>query len=83
MLYLLYTLHFQNTDFTQSEIFGLPILFLMFIAGLFYYYKNRIVDKNVIKLETIFLILSIEIILFLIIEMLIFLIGWTLDSPPG
>jgi hypothetical protein len=83
MMCLLYNMHFQNIDFTQSEIFGLPILFLMFIAGLFYYYKNRIIDKKAITLEAVSLIVAIELILFIIIEMLIFLLGWRLDSPPG
>ena len=83
MLYIIYNMHFQDADFVQSEIFGLLILFLMFIIGLFYYYKNRIIDKKKIESETLILIILIEFVLFIIIEILIFILGWTLDSPPG
>jgi len=83
MLCIIYNMHFQDVDFVQSEIFGLPILFLMFIVGLFYYYKNRIIDKKKIASETLILIILIECVLFIIIEILIFILGWTLDSPPG
>lgn len=83
MILLLYNWHFQNLEFTRSELICLPILFLVFFAGLIFYYFKQFIRKSILSSKTIFTIISCEFFLFVVLEVLIFLFGWSLDSPPG
>ncbi len=82
MLCLLFDWHFQSQDFANIEIYCLPLLFVMFIWGLIYYYFNH-AKKNIIKHSRLYSIIFVEFIVFAIVEILIFILGWGVDSPPG
>lgn len=74
--------HFQNWEFTMEEMYCLPLLFIMLVSGLVFFYHQKINNRQ-LRGFRIFLIMLVELVVIFAIEVLILYHGWRVDSPPG